>query len=240
MQDKMYTDFNFGILPKGVMRDINLSIQAKAIYAYLCAYAGNKGSAFPSVELIKYELNISKDTFYKYIKELENTGYIVKEKERATGGQFKRNIYYLRSLPCPKNPDMVKPDTVLPDTDFQDTNNNSINNNNLNNNKLNNSVKWDKIQSKYFETYKRMIPTSKIPLIQSYIDDGMEEELILYAFDLSIKAKAKHFNYTKSILNTWTDKELMTLKSVKDNEEKEGNRKVASALEALQGLKLEG
>lgn len=235
MQDKMYTDFNFGILPKGVMKDTDLNIQAKALYAYLCAYAGNKGSAFPSVELIKHELNISKDTFYKYIKELENSGYIAKEKERATGGQFKRNIYYLRSTPCPK-----KPDTALPDTDIQDTNNNSINNNSINNNNNNNSVDWDKIQTKYFKTYNSMLPTTKVPLIQSYIDDGMEEELILYALDLSLKAKAKHFNYTKSILDSWIDKGLMTLNKVKESEKEEGNGKVASALEALNGLKLEG
>ena len=32
----------YGIIPKVVMRDKNLSIEAKAIYAYLTAFAGDK------------------------------------------------------------------------------------------------------------------------------------------------------------------------------------------------------
>lgn len=37
----------FGVIPKIVTTDTNLSIGAKALYAYLCSYAGNGTTAFP-------------------------------------------------------------------------------------------------------------------------------------------------------------------------------------------------
>ncbi|WP_052101046.1 helix-turn-helix domain-containing protein [Clostridium haemolyticum] len=141
MADRIQSDFEFGygILPKNIMKNPNLNIQAKAIYAYLCVYAGNKGSAFPGAELIKFELGISKDTFYKYLKELKEKGYIEITKERDKG-KFTHNVYYLKNPPCPKLSDTVSSDTIKPDTIKPDTNNNNINNNNINNNNINNSA----------------------------------------------------------------------------------------------------
>ena len=48
----------YGTVPKLVMQDLNLSIEAKAIYSYLCSFAGAGKTAFPSVELIKSDLGI--------------------------------------------------------------------------------------------------------------------------------------------------------------------------------------
>lgn len=142
--NKLVQEFGFGIIPKRVMKDPNLSLQAKGIYAYLCSYAGNKDTAFPSVKLITHELNMSKDTFYKYLNELKETGYIEVFKERDEG-KFSKNIYKL--LPCPKSSDTVLSDTVSSDTTLSDTktsdtninstNINSINNNNSNKNNYN-------------------------------------------------------------------------------------------------------
>ena len=139
-KDQLIHDFGYGIIPKTIMKDKNVSIQAKAIYAYLCSYAGNKGTAFPSVGLITYELNIHKDTFYKYLKELKETGYIEVYKDRNSDGQFSKNIYKL--IPCPKTPDTVSPDTASPDTVNSETNSNSINSNSINsNNVVNDAIK---------------------------------------------------------------------------------------------------
>ena len=68
--DKLIYNSGFGILPKAVMIDPNLSLQAKGIFAYLVTYAGNSETAFPSQKTISYQLRISKDTVGKYIKEL--------------------------------------------------------------------------------------------------------------------------------------------------------------------------
>jgi len=155
--NKLVQEFGFGIIPKRVMKDTDLSIQAKGLYSYLCSYAGNKDTAFPSVKLITYELNISKDTFYKYLNELKDTGYIEVLKERDEG-KFSKNIYKL--LPCPKSSDTVLSDTVLSDTvssdtTFSETNINSINNNSINNNNSNKN-NYNKDSSSFEEDKKEL------------------------------------------------------------------------------------
>ena len=131
--DRLTQNFGFGIVPKQVMKDSNLSIQSKAVYSYLCSYAGNKDTAFPSIPLITYELNISKDTFYKYMNELKDKLYI-ETFQAKENGQFSHSIY--RLLPCPKSSDTVISDTVSSDTTFKDTNKNNLNKNNLNKNNI--------------------------------------------------------------------------------------------------------
>ena len=146
MTTEIRQDTGYGLIPKRIMRDKNLTIQAKAIYSYLASFAGNTGRAFPSVSLMLGELGISRDTFYRYRNELEEAGAIEVVKER-TEGQFARNIYFLHNAinpPCPKssytvNSTTVKPDTVSSYTVNQDTisnnlkSNNSISNNNNSN-----------------------------------------------------------------------------------------------------------
>ena len=43
---------DFGIIPKKVMKDKNLSIKAKAIYSYFCSYAENGVNSYPGEKLI--------------------------------------------------------------------------------------------------------------------------------------------------------------------------------------------
>ena len=80
--DKLIYNSGFGILPKAVMIDPNLSLQAKGIFAYLVTYAGNSETAFPSQKTISYQLRISKDTAGKYIKESRENEYFEIEQKR--------------------------------------------------------------------------------------------------------------------------------------------------------------
>lgn len=92
----------FGSIPKYAMLDPNLSITAKAIYAYLCACAGNGTSTYPGRDTIVYHLGINKDTYHKYSKELRNSGYISVRKAALQPGQahkFTHNIYTIESSP---------------------------------------------------------------------------------------------------------------------------------------------
>lgn len=132
----------FGTVEKWVLTDPKINIHAKAIYSLLCAYAGGKDCAFPSVDTLTVQLNISKDTIYKYIKELREKGVIEVEQIRE-GGRFSRNIYTLLNY----NPNMISTEsgstghgTTGADTtvsDQVDTKNNRTKSNRLksNNNK---------------------------------------------------------------------------------------------------------
>lgn len=89
----------FGILPKYVMLDLDLTIEAKTIYAYFCSFAGNGNSTFPGREKILSDLIISKDAYYKHFRQLTHQGYIVVEQEIGDKGTFSKNIYTLVSNP---------------------------------------------------------------------------------------------------------------------------------------------
>lgn len=131
----------YGIIPKMVMQDKRLTIQAKAIYGYFCSYAGAGKTAFPGRTKIMSDLKVSKESYYKHFNLLKECGYIKAYQEKGENGSFCRNVYTLvEAIPCPKKQytDENSPcpkfrDTGFRDTEKQDTNNNSIKINSINN-----------------------------------------------------------------------------------------------------------
>jgi len=92
----------YGQLAQKVMRDKSIHAVSKAIYAYLVSFAGQDGTAFPSVQLMMEELGIkSEDTFYKYRKQLVSAGYITIEQQQRSKGQFYNNVYIIEMAPYP-------------------------------------------------------------------------------------------------------------------------------------------
>jgi DnaD/phage-associated family protein len=88
-------------------------------------------------------------------------------------------------------------------------NNNNKNNNNNNNNKHNNNnndEKFSKCVSDYFTYFgKCLIPLSPTHAqeIESYIQDGVSESLIIKAVDEAISKGIRDYRYIKGILNKW-------------------------------------
>lgn len=99
MTDSIKTSISgYGLVFKRVMKDKNLSIEAKGLYSYLSAYAGADESSFPSVSLIKYELNIGKQRYQRARKELEDTGYLVVTRKQ-NGNIYGSNLYTVMHEP---------------------------------------------------------------------------------------------------------------------------------------------
>lgn len=117
----------YGLSPKSVMKDKSLSIEAKAIYAYLASYSGAGITSFPSVSLVCGDLGISRQRFNKYRKQLEDAG-LVTVTQIKNKGIFSHNVYTLNTVPMLRNPTTDKPTTGN-----ATTNNNNPNINNLNN-----------------------------------------------------------------------------------------------------------
>ncbi len=119
----------FGIIPKLVMQDDQLSLAAKAIYGYFCSYAGAGNQAFPRVTRIMKDLGLCKSSYYKHFNQLVEHGY-VKTQQTYKNGRLSHNIYTLvQVIQCPKKQDTVLQEAVLQDAVFQDTTkNNSIEN----------------------------------------------------------------------------------------------------------------
>lgn len=74
---------------------------------------------------------------------------------------------------------------------------------------------------KYIErVYGRTITSNEYFIIEEWQKD-FTEEMIKYAFDLSISNNAPKFNYVKGILNNWKAAKYKTLQEVKEREQKE-------------------
>ena len=69
--DRIVYNTGFGIIPKSLMQNPNLSIEAKGIFCYLTTYANTDMIAFPSRDLICTHLGISKNRYTKYMGELK-------------------------------------------------------------------------------------------------------------------------------------------------------------------------
>lgn len=91
----------FGMLAQKVMLDKELPLQSKAIYAYLASYAGS-GKIYPKRSTILRDLNMNKDTYYKYLNRLVEKSYISISKAK---GFLNKNVYTICSNPnaigCP-------------------------------------------------------------------------------------------------------------------------------------------
>ncbi|WP_342388128.1 helix-turn-helix domain-containing protein [Salinicoccus bachuensis] len=73
-------DEGYGIIPKKVMKDTELSIEAKAIYSLLSTYVAGE-SDDSSVATICCSLNISERRYYRHRKQLIDKGYMTVKKE---------------------------------------------------------------------------------------------------------------------------------------------------------------
>lgn len=152
MQDNLFQsgiyEQGYGMIAKSVMKDTQLSIEAKAIYAYLCSFAGAGQTAFPSVELITSELNISRERFYKHRKQLIEKGYIYVVQTKNEKGHQQKNVYQILNEIKPQSDIATtdSPQSGFPQSDNLQSENpqsenltsisNSLKSNSLNSNKL--------------------------------------------------------------------------------------------------------
>ncbi len=114
---KDITAAGYGIIPKSVMTDPDLSLKAKGVYAYFCAFSGTSYVSAPYKELILYHLDIASNSYPKYIHELVKNGYIRKTR-RVVNGRFSGMTYTINrdseaGLPHTRNSDTVD---MIPDT----------------------------------------------------------------------------------------------------------------------------
>ena len=87
--------YGYGIVSQLPMKDRELSIQAKWVYAYLVSCAGNDKQTYPTKDKMCYDLDIRKvDTLTKYIKQIQARGYIKIVKTKRDNLKYK-NVYLI-------------------------------------------------------------------------------------------------------------------------------------------------
>lgn len=198
----------YGIVPKKPMRDKRLSPEAKAIYAYICSFAGAGNSAFPGADLMMAELQMSEKRFYKHRKLLIEYGYIEIVKNRRENRRD-NNTYLISQH---GSFERVQNESVH----FESVQNegpiiNSININSFNNNSSSTGASYIKF---FNSNFGHLISQYERELLESYIHDGMEPEVITMALKEAVKNNVRTVRYVQSILNRWVQNKLTTVEAV--------------------------
>lgn len=89
----------YGQLAQYAMRDTDLPLTAKAIYAFLCSLAGSGTTTYPSRDTIVSRLKIGKNVYYKYRKMLVDQGYLTVEQHKNEAGFFYRTDFIIEDKP---------------------------------------------------------------------------------------------------------------------------------------------
>lgn len=224
----------YGLIPQLVTRDKDLSIEAKAIYGYLAAFAGTTGEAFPGVTLICEELNISKKRYLSHRKALIEKGYIEIKRERLESG-FSKNLYILKqnipyrvdSLPYDSLPYQnvgLQDVTVQNDTTISNSikNNNLINNKDIKNNNM--TTTEQSSSSEIFKFYESEFgPLSNFIAEEiGYMIEETNEELVLEALKLSVRANKRTIKYAAAITRNWRNENIQSLDDLRAAEKMKG------------------
>lgn len=222
-KDSIYRE-GYGIVAKTVMRNKEISPEAKAIYSYICSFAGSGTTAFPSAELMMHELNMGDNRFYKHRKELVDKGYITILKQR-NGSKREKNIYQIEVEPGKvlehrqnkgiedehrhfehRQNESLQNESVQNDG----SNNNSININNLIKNSSNTLLLlYEKIG---FGTINAISKTDLEVLVEQYTETWVVEAM-KEANDQGIR----NLKYVKGILKNWKSKGFKAEKGGKSN-----------------------
>ena len=88
----------YGIVAKIVMKDEDITAQAKALYALITSFASNGNTYMPSRDKLIAWLGIAKNTYYKYFKELKVAGLITVT-QKNSNGSFGVNTYTIKERP---------------------------------------------------------------------------------------------------------------------------------------------
>lgn len=213
MADDRIQGFNinsngYGTIPKSVMQDQELSISAKAVYAYFCSYTGAGDTCFPTRNKICFDLGIANNSLTKYLKELTTNGYLKVEQVKENG-RFSHNVYTL-------------PDIKLPQTKITDTQN--LVDGNLhtkkNSSKTNSSSKKNNSKSLLDILYEAGYDCTVVEIddlgiaINNFVEfrKGIKKPMTEYAVELMVKKLAEMSKHNirsavdilnQSIMNGW-------------------------------------
>lgn len=167
----------YGIIPKSVMTNPDLSVKAKGLMAYFYSLAGNGTGAFPTKKAIQKQLGISNTAYYNALHQLVDNNYLT-IKQRKSEGKFEQNEYVITDFACSQNKDTKKEKKCTPSTqkcDIQkcDNNNNNkvYNKNNISLNKFHISSSKSKVSIRTRSKSDKLIARIKE---LCYYDDMMD------------------------------------------------------------------
>ena len=221
----------YGLIPKSVTRDKELTMESKAIYGYLASFAGSGGYCYPSKELMISELGTTEKRFNKNIKLLKEHGYI-KVHKRRKGNRNDSNLYELlmdiRDIEIAKKEfdtsrfDSGQFDRVQNDSgQFDSVQNDPPNINSLNSNSINNSKYIDKENTPNKLKEFRILYEQNIGLINGItaeylieLSETIDVDLFKRSIEIATDKGKCNLGYIKGIIKQWLDINIKTLEQL--------------------------
>ena len=78
-----------------IYSDDSLPHRAKAVYMYLEDRMNNQRQCWPGIRTIASDLQLSRSTVKRALKELEQSGYLLRERRSRANGGRTSNLYTL-------------------------------------------------------------------------------------------------------------------------------------------------
>lgn len=231
LQNTSILSDGYGLIPKKISRDKDLTMEAKAIYGYLASFAGSGGYCYPSKELMISELGTTEKRFNKNIKILKEHGYI-KVHKRRKGNRNDSNLYELlmdiRDIEIAKKEfdtgrfDSGQFDRVQNDSgQFDSVQNDPPNINSFNNNSSNISKYIDKENSPNKLKEFRILYEQNIGLINGItaeylieLSETIDVDLFKRSIEIATDKGKCSLGYIKGIIKQWLDVNIKTLEQL--------------------------
>ena len=230
MKIKKVYQKSFTTVDNTVLNDTNLSWKAKGLFVYLWSQADEWD--FYETEVVKHSTD-KIASLKSGLKELEQQGYLKRQRKRDNKGHFKENEWILSDNPMLDNPMLDNPmldNPMLENHTLTNTNNNNTNNNN--NNITTTTTGPTEIGSIYefWESNVGSLSPYLYEEIQAIYDDWKEvskqpKEMILESIKMALDKGVRNISYIKTILKRWYDNRIYSIEDLKADQERFEKRK---------------
>ena len=225
MKIKKVYQKSFTTVDNTVLNDTNLSWKAKGLFVYLWSQADEWD--FYETEVVKHSTD-KIASLKSGLKELEQQGYLKRQRKRDDKGHLKENEWILSDNPMLENPMLDNP--MLENHTLTNTNNNNTNNNN--NNITTTTTGPTEIGSIYefWESNVGSLSPYLYEEIQAIYDDWKEvskqpKEMILESIKMALDKGVRNISYIKTILKRWYDNRIYNIEDLKADQERFEKRK---------------
>ncbi|MGK4135840.1 helix-turn-helix domain-containing protein [Enterococcus hirae] len=203
----------FAVIPANVRYDRNLTANAKLLYGEITALSNEKGYCWASDKYFADLYQVTKTTIQNWLKSLLDHGYISKEIIYREG--TKEILYrYIKIIPYPTQENLRS----YP-KDFEKPTQKKLRDNNTFNNTINNTnnmhAERTRISELYQQKIKPMDTPQNIDRVQSFLEDGVALEVILYAIEISARDGGHTAGYVVKKLNDWQRRGVKTVEDAK-------------------------
>lgn len=206
----------YSVIPAEVRYDNELKANEKLLYGEVTALANKRGYCNASNSYFADLYGKHKDTISDWINNLSKKGYIKTELIKDNLGRVEERRIYL-SAKTPMGYRQKCPEGIGENTEG---NNTSINNKKEKEEEIKNIIS-------FYENNVALITPFVAQEIESYIEDGMQEELIISCMQEAVSRNKRNWKYIKTILNDCLNNNIKTTEqfNIKQKEFKSRNNK---------------